>query len=70
MFRVLFGLHSVEESEVRYQMDSCIRLACYGSCRGKVRCAHCGKLVCPNDIDEDGLCDRCEEVKENDNEEE
>ena len=51
-------------------MDSCVRLACYGSCRGKVRCAHCGKLVCPNDVDEDGLCDRCEEVKENDNEEE
>ena len=58
-------------------MDSCIRLACYRSCRGKVRCAHCGKLVCPNDVDEDGLCDRCEEicdrceeVKENDNEEE
>ena len=67
MFRVLFGLHGVEESEVRYQMDSCVRLACHGSCRGKVRCAHCGKWVCPNDVDEDGLCDRCEEVKENDN---
>ena len=51
-------------------MDSCIRLACYRSCRGKVRCAHCGEWVCPNDVDEDGLCDRCEEVKENDNEEE
>ena len=51
-------------------MDSCIRLACHGSCRGKVRCAHCGNLVCPNDVDEDGLCDRCEEVKENDNEKE
>ena len=51
-------------------MDRCINLACYGSCRGKVRCAHCGKLVCPNDVDEDGLCDRCEEAKESDNEEE
>ena len=51
-------------------MDSCIRLACHGSCRGKVRCAHCGEWVCPNDVDEDGLCDRCEEVKENDNEKE
>ena len=70
MFRVLFRLHGVEESEVRYQMDSCVRLACYGSCRGKVRCVHCGECVCPNEIGEDGLCDRCEEVKENDNEEE
>ena len=58
-------------------MDRCINLACHGSCRGKVRCAHCGEWVCPNDVDEDGLCDRCEEVcdrceevKENDNEEE
>lgn len=51
-------------------MDSCVRLACYGSCRGKVRCVHCGECVCPNEIGEDGLCDRCEEVKENDNEEE
>ena len=51
-------------------MDSCIRLACYRSCRGKVRCAHCGEWVCPNDVDEDGLCYFCEEVKEIDNEEE
>ena len=55
-------------------MDRCINLACYHSCRGKVRCAHCGELVCPNDVDEDGLCYYCEEVKENekgdDNEEE
>ena len=53
-------------------MDSCIRLACYRSCRGKVQCAHCGEWVCPNDVDEDGLCDHCEEVevKESDNEEE
>ena len=54
----------------RYKMDSCIRLACYRSCRGKVRCAHCGEWVCPNDVDEDGLCDHCEEVKESENEEE
>ena len=51
-------------------MDSCIRLACYRSCRGKVRCAHCGEWVCPNDVDEDGLCYYCEEVKESDNEKE
>ena len=51
-------------------MDRCINLACHGSCRGKVRCAHCGEWVCPNDVDEDGLCDRCEEAKESDNEEE
>ena len=51
-------------------MDSCIRLACYRSCRGKVRCAHCGEWVCPNDVDGDGLCDRCEEAKEIDNEKE
>ena len=51
-------------------MDRCINLACHGSCRGKVRCAHCGEWVCPNDVDEDGLCDRCEEAKESDNEKE
>ena len=51
-------------------MDRCINLACHGSCRGKVRCAHCGEWVCPNDVDEDGLCYYCEEVKEIDNEKE
>ena len=50
-------------------MDSCINLACHGSCRGKVRCAHCGEWVCPNDVGEDGLCCLCEEVKETDCEE-
>ena len=60
----------MDESEVRCEMDRCINLACHGSCRGKVRCAHCGEWVCPNDVDEDGLCDRCEEAKEIDNEEE
>ena len=51
-------------------MERCINLACHGRCHGKVRCAHCGEWVCPNDVDEDGLCDRCEETKESDNEEE